>query len=81
MSDRRTFNTPIRCKWNTPIHNVLKAIDNHTELFLLHGDPWHANMADSLRVYVHELKTWIHEEEANTMEDLGESVRTQGGDE
>lgn len=81
MSDRRTFNTPIRCKWNTPIHNLLKAIDNHTELFLLHGDPWHADRADELRTYVRELKAWIHEEEAKTMEDLGESLGAEGGNE
>jgi hypothetical protein len=81
VSDRRTFNTPIRCKWNTPIHNLLKAIDNHTELFLLHGDPWHADKADELRTYVRELKAWIHEEEAKTMEDLGESLGAEGRDE
>jgi hypothetical protein len=60
---------------------LLKAIDNHTELFLLHGEPWHAEKATELRAYVHELKTWIHEKEANTMENLGESSRAQGGDE
>ena len=81
MGERRTFDTPIRCKWNAPIHNLLKAIDNHTELFLLHGEPWHAEKATELRAYVHELKTWIHEKEANTMENLGESSRPQGGDE
>jgi hypothetical protein len=59
----------------------LKAIDNHTELFLLHGDPWHAEKAETLRAYVHELKGWIHEKEAYTMEDMGESIRAQGGDE
>jgi hypothetical protein len=81
VGERRTFDTPIRCKWNAPIHNLLKAIDNHTELFLLHGEPWHAEKAAELRAYVHELKTWIHEKEANTMENLGESSRAQGGDE
>jgi hypothetical protein len=59
----------------------LKAIDNHTELFLLHGDPWHAEKAETLRAYVHELKSWIHEKEAYTMEGMGESIRAQGGDE
>jgi hypothetical protein len=59
----------------------LKAIDNHTELFLLHGDPWHADKADELRTYVRELKAWIHEEEAKTMEDLGESLGAEGRDE
>jgi hypothetical protein len=60
---KRTFNTPIRERWNVPIHNILKAIDNHTALFLATGNPWHEEKAGQLRQYVHELKTCIHAEE------------------
>ena len=67
MNERRTFDTPVRSRWNAPIHNILKAIDNHTELFLSHSDPWHLHQAELLREYVKTLKTWIHEEEANAM--------------
>ena len=59
----REWNTPIREAWNTPIHNILKAIDNHTTLYLREGDPWHLEQAEILRVYVTGLKTWIHEQE------------------
>jgi hypothetical protein len=63
MNERRTFNTPIREPWNAPIHQMLKAIDNHTREYLKTGDPWHKEKADTLRTYLHELKTWIHKEE------------------
>lgn len=63
MDDRRTFNTPIREPWNTPIHNCLKAIDNHMALYLATKNIWHLEKAAELRKYVRELKTWIHAEE------------------
>jgi hypothetical protein len=46
MDERRTFNTPIREPWNAPIHNILKAIDNHTRIFLKTGDVWHEQKAN-----------------------------------
>ena len=66
MDERRTFNTPIREPWNAPIHNTLKAIDNHTRIFLKTGDVWHQQKANMLREYLHELKTWIHKEESKS---------------
>lgn len=63
MDERRTFNTPSREPWNAPIHNILKAIDNHTTKFLETGDAWHEQKAILLRQYLHELKTWIHKNE------------------
>jgi len=30
----REWNTPIREPWNAPIHNILKAIDNHNHEYL-----------------------------------------------
>jgi hypothetical protein len=59
----RTFNTKYREPWNAPIHNILKAIDNHTQEYLKSGDTWHLQKAQELREYVSELKTWIHKEE------------------
>ena len=59
----REFNTPHREHWNASIHNILKAIDNHTRLYLERGDEWHLNKAQELRIYVAELKEWIHKTE------------------
>lgn len=56
----REWNTPRREPWNAPIHNILKAIDEHNRQFFIDGDPWHLDKADQLRQYLHELKTWIH---------------------
>jgi hypothetical protein len=61
----RTFNTKYREKWNAPIHQILKAIDNHTQEYLKSGDTWHLQKAQELREYVSELKTWIHLKEEN----------------
>lgn len=59
----RTFNTPIREPWNPKIHNILKAIDLHTELYLKTNDPFHLSQAKILREYLHNLKKWIHQKE------------------
>jgi predicted NAD/FAD-binding protein len=59
----REWNTPKRECWNTPIHQILKAVDNHTRLYLETGDEWHECKARTLRQYVGELKTWIHKQE------------------
>jgi predicted NAD/FAD-binding protein len=57
---KRTWNTPHRERWNAPIHHLLKAIDNHTDLYLKTGDKWHTEKAAQLRAYVAELKTYLH---------------------
>jgi len=59
----REWNTPDRESWNAPIHNMLKAIDNHTSLYFKTGDKWHMEQAQILRKYVADLKTWIHKQE------------------
>jgi len=59
----REFDTPHRENWNRPIHQILKAIDNHTRLYLETGDLWHEKQAQILRKYVKGLKVWIHEQE------------------
>lgn len=78
MDGRRTFNTPIREPWNAPIHNLLKAIDNHMALYFVTRDAWHLEKADMLRGYLHELKSWIHAEERKNVETMGEGVGKQG---
>jgi hypothetical protein len=59
----RTFNSPSREPWNKPIHNILKAIDQHNVEYFKSGDLWHMEKAKFLREYVLELKQWIHENE------------------
>ncbi|MFZ9315703.1 MAG: hypothetical protein ACO3AY_07645 [Chitinophagaceae bacterium] len=60
---KREFNTPHREAWNAPIHQILKAIDEHMRLYFESRDPWHIQKAEMLRVYLHELKTFIHRQE------------------
>lgn len=62
----REWNTPVRECWNAPIHNILKAIDNHINLYFKTGDEWHMKQAILLREYVSGLKTWIHEQESRS---------------
>lgn len=59
----REFNTEQRKPWNAPIYQILKAIDNHTRLWMETGDYWHEEKANTLRQYLKELKSWIHKEE------------------
>jgi hypothetical protein len=59
----REFDTDSRKDWNTPIHNLLKAIDNHNREYFKNGDLWHLEKAEQLRSYVRELKEWIKKRE------------------
>ena len=59
----REWNNPTREPWNGPIHRILKAVDNHTKLYIKTGDIWHEEQAEYLRKYVAGLKTWIHKQE------------------
>jgi len=59
----REWNTPKRECWNAPIHQILKAIDNHTLLYLKTKEIWHEEQAKILRKYISDLKTWIHYQE------------------
>jgi hypothetical protein len=60
---KREFNTPHREAWNAPIHHILKAIDQHMMLYFRSQNSWHLKKAEMLRNYLHELKTFIHQEE------------------
>ena len=62
----REWNTPVRDCWNAPIHQMLKAIDNHTRLYLETGNPYHLEAAAILRSYLSNLKEWIHQQEGKT---------------
>lgn len=57
------WNTPHREKWTAPIQQILKAIDNHTSLYIETGDVWHEEQAQILRQYIKDVKVWIHKEE------------------
>lgn len=61
--EKRTFNTPIRERWNPFIYHCLKAVDYHNELYFKSKDPWHLEKAQEIRDQLHELKTWIHRKE------------------
>jgi len=63
----REWSTNVRDPWNAPIHQILKAIDNHTRLYLETGDPWHATQAEILRQYLGALKDWVFEQEGKNI--------------
>lgn len=81
MTERRTFNTPLRAPWNPIIYQCLRAVDCHNEQYFLTGDTWHLQQAEGIRKYVRALKDWIREEEEKPVAHLGESTRPQGGNE
>jgi hypothetical protein len=53
----------VRERWNPVIHQCLKGIDYHNELYFKTKDVWHLEKAQHLRSYVIELKAKIAEEE------------------
>jgi len=65
--ERRTWDSPVRSPWNPKIHNMLKSIDLHVELYMKTGDVRHLEMAERLREYVRQLKNWIHETESKDL--------------
>lgn len=46
-------------------------------LYFANRDPWHLEKAAMLRAYLHELKSYIHRQEAN-VESVGKSAGKQG---
>ena len=71
MSERRTFNTPLREPLNPIIHRLLQAVDWHNSQYFKDNNPWHLQKADIIRQYVRELKAWVYEQEKNSVEALG----------
>jgi len=68
MTERRTFNTPLREPLNPIIYQSLRAIDWHNAQYFLTMDQWHLEKAAIIRQYVRELKAWIYEQEERGME-------------
>jgi hypothetical protein len=62
----REWSTSVRDCWNAPIHQILKAIDNHTRLYLKTGDPYHLEASANLRAYLRNLKDWIYNQEGKS---------------
>jgi hypothetical protein len=75
MTERRTFNTPLREPLNPIIYQSLRAIDWHNAQYFLTMDQWHLEKAAIIRQYVRELKAWIYEQEERDVASLGEGVR------
>ena len=69
ISERRTWNTPLREPWNPVIKHCLNAIDEHVRLYLETHDAWHMEQAQTLRNYVSHLKDWIHRTEGKNKHD------------
>lgn len=59
----REWSNNTRDPWNDKIHTTIKAIDQHTKLYLESGDEFHNKQSKILRNYVNELKSWIHKQE------------------
>ena len=59
----KEWNTSVRDKWDDPVRQIVKAIDNHTRLYLETGDHWHWERAEDLRNYLRKLKNYIHAQE------------------
>jgi hypothetical protein len=63
VSERRTWDSPVREPWNPIIHHLLKAVDTHNRLYFQTCDEWHLQKAREMRAYVVELKNWIKNQE------------------
>ena len=81
MTERRTFNTPLREPLNPIIHRLLQAVDWHNAQYFKDHNRWHLEKAAIIRQYVTELKAWVYEEEAKALATLGESAGSEGGGE
>jgi hypothetical protein len=77
VSERRTFNTPLREPLNPIIYQSLRAIDWHNAQFFRTMDHWHLEKAAIIRQYVTELKAWIYAQE-EAMEGVDKGSGEQG---
>lgn len=75
----REFNTSTRSPWNAPIHQILKAIDNHNQEYFKTKNIWHLQKAQILREYVDELKTWIFIKESEEINKSANPVKGING--
>ena len=72
----REFNTPYSESWNAPIHQILKAIDNHNQEYFKTKNIWHLEKAQVLREYIRELKNWICIKESAEFNELGNLIES-----
>jgi hypothetical protein len=77
MTERRTFNTPLREPLNPIIYQSLRAIDWHNAQYFLTMDQWHLEKAAIIRQYVRELKAWIYEQEEKSLASMGEGIGSE----
>jgi hypothetical protein len=77
MTERRTFNTPLREPLNPIIYQSLRAIDWHNAQYFLTMDQWHLEKAAIIRGYVTELKAWIYEQEERSVASMGEGAGSE----
>ena len=56
----------VREQWQQHIIDVIKTIDEHSQCYLRTGDQFHKTQHDYLVEYVHRIKTWIKDCEADT---------------
>jgi hypothetical protein len=62
----REWNTPHREKWTAPIHQILKAIDNHTSPYIWrrvifgtkNKHKYLENMSSDVKVWIHKEENW-----------------------
>ena len=78
MTERRTFNTPLREPLNPIIYQSLRAIDWHNAQYFLTMDQWHLEKAAIIRQYVKELKAWIYEQEERSVEAMVSGIGREG---
>jgi len=55
----------IRAPYQQHIHNIQRAIDDHSRAYLVTGDPEHKQCYDLLVEYLHTVKTYITRLEQN----------------
>ena len=80
MTERRTFNTPLREPLNPIIHRLLQAVDWHNSQYFKDGNPWHLEKATIIRQYVVELKAWVYEQEEKGIQTMGPGTGGEGGE-
>ena len=55
-----------RDQWQQHIINVIKTIDEHSQQYIQSGEQFHKDQHDYLVEYVHRIKTYIKNCEADT---------------
>ena len=64
-----------RQDWQEHIQNVYKLVDKHSELAVRTGNKFHENSYKSLTNYLHELKSWIKQNEDLTKSESESKIK------